>query len=156
MNTQIKHTFLDLALLENCHTAVFVSPEFEPQGGLSSTLPGVVSTVLSPHSDGIQQIARILADCPNVQTVHIYANGEPGKLILGNIHLTAETIEQYAWDIQSWFGYIPSFVRPSIILDGCKVGDGEKGSILIHRLHHLTNSHITCRQSSAQRHLQLV
>ena len=69
---------------------------------------------------------------------------------------TADTIERYSWDIQAWFGFIPSFVKPSLILDGCNVGDGEEGRALIDRLYHLTGCHITCRQSSAPRHLQLV
>lgn len=156
MNTQIKHTFLDHALLQKCHTAVFMSPEFSPQCSLSSSLPNLVSTILSPLHNGVEYIGIVLANCPQVQTVHIYAAGEPGKLILGSVQLTTDTIERYAWDIQSWFGSIPSFVRPSLILDGCKVGDGKEGAAFIHQLHHLTGSHITCRQSSAQYHLQLV
>ena len=156
MNSQINHTFHDHILLQNCHTAVFVTPGFEPQNSVSPSLPKIVSTTLSPHDNGVMQIARVLAYCPQVPTVYIHANGEPGQLILGNVHLTVDTIDQYAWDIQSWFGAIPSFVQPSLVLNGCKVGDGEKGNALIHRLRYLTGSHITCQQSSAQRHLQLV
>ena len=156
MNTQIKSTYHNHLLLQNCHTAIFVSHEFDGQRGVSSQLREDLSITLSPHSNGVQQIAQVLAQCPQIRTVHIYAEGEPGTLILGNVHLTAGNIDQYAWDIQSWFGFIPSFITPSLILDGCKVGDGEKGVALIHRLHHLTGSHITCQQSAARRHLQLV
>ena len=155
MNTQIKRNLLDHILLQNCHTAFFIGHEFNRQGDLPS-LRGNLSISLSPHGNGVQQIAQVLTECPQVHTVHIYTGGEPGKLILGNVHLTADTIDQYAWDIQSWFGFIPSFIKPSLILDGCKFGDGEQGVALIHRLHHLTGSHITCRQSSIRRHLQLV
>lgn len=116
----------------------------------------VVSAVLPSYMNGITEIAMLLAQCPNVQTVHIHANGEPGLLMLGNVALTAKTIERYAWDIQAWFGFIPSFIQPSLILDGCNVGDGVEGRALVDRLHHLTGCHITCRQSSSPRHLQLV
>lgn len=156
MNTQIQHAFLDYLLLQNCHTAVFVSPEFQNRGALASSFPKIGATVLSPYRNGVEQIARGLAHCPQVRTLHICATGEPGKLILGNVHLTVDTVDRYAWDLQSWFGFIPSFVRPSLVLDGCKVGDGREGAELIYRLTHLTGSHITCRQSSARRHLQLV
>ena len=115
-----------------------------------------VSVILPSHMNGITEIATFLAQCPNVQTVHICTGGKPGHLQLGSVVLTADTIERYSWDIQTWFGFIPSFVKPSLILDGCNVGDGEEGRVLIDRLYHLTGCHITCSQSSSPRHLQLV
>lgn len=119
-------------------------------------LDHAVSAILPSHTNGITEIATLLAQCPNVQTVHLCTSGKPGQLNLGSVVLTADTVERYSWDIQAWFGFIPSFVKPSLILDGCNVGDGEEGRALIDHLYHLTGSHITCRQSSASRHLQLV
>ncbi|MEM9219448.1 MAG: DUF4347 domain-containing protein [Cyanobacteria bacterium P01_F01_bin.150] len=156
MNTQTKHTFLDHPFLSSCHTVVFDSPKLETYKDLSPSLPGTVRRTLSPHCNGVKQIANVLAICPHIQTVHIYAPGEPGKLILGCVQLTVDSIDHYAWDIQAWFGFIPPFIQPSLILDGCNVGDGKEGTALIHQLRQLTGSHITCRQSDAQRHLHVV
>ncbi|NEO34721.1 MAG: DUF4347 domain-containing protein [Symploca sp. SIO3C6] len=157
MNTQLQYNVLNNSVLSTCHTLLFVYPSAD-LSGLSVDLSqgGMVQIILGHHSNGIEQIAAVLAQCPHVRSVYIHTTGGPGKLQLGQLTLTAHNIERYSWELQSWFAHLPSFFQPSLILGGCNVGDGAKGIMLIDKLRHLTRSHIRCTHSSSRCHLQLV
>ncbi|MGK7888819.1 MAG: DUF4347 domain-containing protein [Leptolyngbyaceae cyanobacterium] len=148
-------------ILATCQTLIFVNPLVlvESYGGdrsipLSDT--GIVQMSLPPFGHGVSKIAHILGQCPQIQSLHIYTTGSPGRLDLGQDTLTNETIEHYAWELQSWFSGLPSYVTPSLTLGHCNVGDGMKGITLIDQLRILTGCHIRCLCSETGRHLQLV
>jgi hypothetical protein len=62
---------------------------------MAGTIPGVEAILLEPDRDGIEQITEILANCPDVTTVHLVSHGTPGCLYLGNSQLSLNTLANY-------------------------------------------------------------
>lgn len=91
--------------------------------------------VLIDKEDGIKQISRILSQYKNVESIHIVAHGEPGRLFLGNAELSLDTLKDYAEELQS-FKSVP------IALYGCNVAVVDAGAEFLEKLHQLTNSTI--------------
>ncbi|MEB3230847.1 MAG: DUF4347 domain-containing protein [Leptolyngbyaceae bacterium] len=150
-------------ILTNCQTLIFINPliwaDLNSMGcDRPSRFPdgGSVQIPLSSFNHGVSHIAHILEQCPQVRSLHIYTTGRPGRLELGRDVLTNKTIERYAWQLQSWFSGLPSYVTPTLTLGHCNVGDGLQGIRLIDQLHHLTGCHIHCLSSANGRHLQAV
>jgi hypothetical protein len=74
--------------------------------------PGVDWVVLNRNQDGIEQITRILANHPDITTLHIISHGAPGCLFLGNTQLNLETLESYTTQLQSWFAPLENSNSP--------------------------------------------
>ncbi|MEM9926042.1 MAG: DUF4347 domain-containing protein, partial [Cyanobacteria bacterium P01_D01_bin.50] len=91
--------------------------------------------VLTDKEDGIKQIYGILSQYKNVESIHIVAHGEPGRLFLGNAELSLDSLEDYAGEL-SWFNC------KAIALYGCNVAVGDAGAEFLEKLHQLTNSTI--------------
>ncbi|NEQ98582.1 MAG: DUF4347 domain-containing protein [Cyanothece sp. SIO2G6] len=150
-------------ILATCQTLILINPlvladpriiDGDREARFVDT--GVVRLALSPFSKGVLQITHLLDQCPHIQALHIYTTGNPGRLDLGQDILTSETMERYAWELQSWFSCLPSYINPTLTLGHCHVGDGPKGIAFIDQLRHLTGCHIRCLCSSTGHHLQLV
>ena len=161
MNTDLECDLLNQTDWGNVHTMIFIAPEVALRSnwnalGISHGPQRARHFELSSYQNGAQQIATILSQCPNLKAVHIHTIGEPGWLMLGSVKLTAANMERYSWELQSWFAHVPSYIKPSLLLCGCNVGDGYKGIEFIDKLHRLTGCHIRCTESSTPRHLQLI
>jgi hypothetical protein len=113
--------------------------------------PGVDWVVLNRNQDGIEQITRILANYPEIKTLHLVSHGAPGCLFLGNTQLNLETLEGYTTQLQSWFASSsPTIKVPlvkgdlggSLLLYGCNVAVGDAGEEFINKLHNLTGATI--------------
>ncbi len=100
--------------------------------------------ILNPDADGIQQITTALQNHRNIDSLHIVSHGTPGSIAIGNSYLSLDTLDRYAWDLQSWFG--SSFrsldSTRQILLYGCNVAAGAAGVEFIEKLHHLTGAAI--------------
>jgi|GEM_PF-474661 Ca2+-binding RTX toxin-like protein len=68
--------------------------------------PGIDWAILNANQDGIEQITRILANYPEITTLHLISHGAPGCLFLGNTQLNLETLEGYTTQLQSWFALL--------------------------------------------------
>ncbi len=71
----------------------FVDPSVRDSAQIIAAFgPGVEVHLLSAGSDGVAQMAAVLAGRSNVSAVHIISHGSPGTLSLGSADLTAESI----------------------------------------------------------------
>lgn len=87
----------------------------------------------------IQDIEAILRNYKGVESVHLVCHGSPGRLHLGNMTLSVETLEQYRQQIASWFQHLPPV---QLILYGCEVGKGKIGERFLAMLRELTQARI--------------
>ena len=102
-------------------------------------LPGTEVFLLHSQEDGIEQISAILANRPNIASVHILAHGSPGSLQLGRTRLCLNTLERYQSQLQQWRQPLH---RKELLLYGCNVASGEIGDAFIKRLKALTGASI--------------
>ena len=102
---------------------------------LKEVVAGIETVVLDPDRDGVAQITQVLSQRGGVESVHIFSQGSPGTLYLGNSELSLSTLELYADQLQNWF---PN----GLLLYGCNVAAGDAGAELIAKLHQLTRAEI--------------
>jgi hypothetical protein len=105
-------------------------------GGLA---PGEQAFVLDPSSDGVQQIADILAanDLTDLSSISIVSHGAPGEVQLGASLVTDQNLASYS----SALAEIGASVAPggNILLFGCDVGSGAAGMQFLNDLSTLTS-----------------
>ena len=94
--------------------------------------------ILDSQQDGVEQITRILANIPDINTIHIISHASPGCLYLGDTQLSLETLTHYTPQLSQWFS---SHSDASLSLYGC-VACGDAGEEFIQKLHHLTKASI--------------
>ncbi|GAB4460850.1 MAG: hypothetical protein OHK0037_08760 [Elainellaceae cyanobacterium] len=110
---------------------------------VSGVLDAAGVLVLDAQQDAIAQITAVLTQYPQVNQVHLVSHGSEGCLRLGDRPLSLETLDRYAWELQSWFSAAanaPS--QPMLILYGCRVAAGEAGAEFLQKLHQLTGATI--------------
>ncbi|MBW4661701.1 MAG: DUF4347 domain-containing protein [Drouetiella hepatica Uher 2000/2452] len=105
---------------------------------------GATTLILDAKRDGIAQITAALKQYPEITSLHLFTHGTPGCLHLGNAQLSLDTLDRYAWDLQTWFS--PSLntlhAIPQLLLYACNVAAGNIGIEFIAKLHHLTGANI--------------
>jgi ELWxxDGT repeat protein len=112
----------------------------ELRSGLNS---GVVSVVLSPNADPIDQITAILRRKP-CESLTLVAHGFPGGLRLGDGTLELSNAADAAIAMRSWFAARgPGDRPPQLNLLACDVAAGDAGSEFVEKLHALTGAIVT-------------
>jgi Domain of unknown function (DUF4347)/FG-GAP-like repeat len=105
---------------------------------LSGLQPGEQAFVLDPNSDGVQQIADILAanDLTDLSSIAIVSHGETGELELGSSFVTGGNLAGHA----SALGAIGAALAPggTVQLYGCDVAQGAAGQQFINDFSALT------------------
>lgn len=104
---------------------------------VSNVGSSAIVKVIAADKDGVAQITQALAGS-QADSVHLICHGAPGLLKLGNAELSLETLDRYAWDLQSWFA--DNSTATSLVLYSCNAATGDAGSELIGRLHQLTGA----------------
>lgn len=121
---------------------VIVDPTVQGHQALASeTLPEAEILLLDPQQDGVRQITEALQQRPDLTHVHIFSHGSCESVNLGTARLSLDTLEYYAWDLQSWFP-AHAFVVPSVQLHGCGVAVRSNEVEFLERLHQLTGASI--------------
>lgn len=135
-------TFNSYCLAANSGCAlVFVDAKVHNDHELDALLrPGVTLIHLDADRNGIEQITQAVAQYQAVSSIHLVAHGNPGALYLGNVELSLQTLERYAWDIQQWFSPLKGAIAPSLVLYGCSVATGDAGTEFLEHLHQLTGA----------------
>ncbi len=106
---------------------VFVDAAIEDREGLIASLePGVSIHVINPDTDGVQQIADILADSGGYDAVHIFSHGTQGTLQLGSTLLNASSIADTYADALGQIGAALG-ENGDILIYGCNFGEGDIG-----------------------------
>lgn len=107
----------------------------------SGVLPGVILLILDGHQDGIEQITAAFQQHPEITQLHIVAHGSSAAIHLSHGQLNLDTIEQYAWELQSWFP-AAALRCCALCLYACNVAAGEAGSKFLQKLHTFTGATI--------------
>ncbi|MDP1557429.1 MAG: DUF4347 domain-containing protein [Nitrosomonas sp.] len=83
---------------------------------------GTKIVILNANQDGILQIAEILSQHSNVDSVQILSHGNQGQVYLGNATLSQNTLGTYQSALQTW-GHALSETA-DILFYGCHVAKG--------------------------------
>ncbi|MCA9211543.1 MAG: DUF4347 domain-containing protein, partial [Planctomycetales bacterium] len=97
--------------------------------------------ILDETSDGVQQIAEVLASRKNVDAIHILSHGSQAELQLGTARLTADSMTgQYAEALNSINVALAD--DADILVYGCKFGEGAAGQQAAQLLASITGADI--------------
>ena len=91
--------------------------------------PGSAWYLIDGASDGLAQIAAVLAGRSDVQAVHIVSHGAEGSLQLGSSTLTADTLHAHAGELTAIGATLAE--NGDILLYGCETGAGSAGAALV-------------------------
>ena len=102
--------------------------------------PGVEVVMLDPQGDELAQIAKELRGRNSLDAVHIISHGSAGALQLGTRTLTVQTLDDLADD----FTTIGHALKKGgdILLYGCNVATGSKGTAFVSALARATQANI--------------
>jgi len=115
------------ALDKRGNEIVFIDSAVDDIDGLIASLePGASVHILDGNSDGLNQIAEIVAGGGQYDAIHIFSHGDPGALQLGNTIVNATTMVGEHADTLSSIGQAIS-ENADILLYGCRFGEGELG-----------------------------
>ena len=96
--------------------------------------------LLSPAEDGVLQMATILADYGNLDSIHVISHGSEGALYLGDMVLSAANLESYSASLAQIGGALTD--AGDILLYGCNVSVGMTGQAFIAQLASITGSDV--------------
>lgn len=96
--------------------------------------------VLDQNLDGMQQIAAVLKNYRDVDSISIVSHGDTGVVLLGNAVLHDGNLVQYQQELQA----INSALKPGgdLLLYGCNIGAGQAGAKFINDLSVTTNADV--------------
>ena len=108
------------------HKILFVDsrlPDYQQVVAAAAT--GVKVVLLDKDQDGVRQIADVLKNYHNLDSVAIVSHGDDGVLLLGDVSLHSGDLAQYQTELHA----IGAALKPhgEILLYGCDVGAGAKG-----------------------------
>ncbi|MGL5082425.1 MAG: DUF4347 domain-containing protein [Microcoleaceae cyanobacterium] len=107
--------------------------------------PQASVVLLSSEQDGVTQITQALGKYQDIESLHILSHGSSGRLRLGNVELSLETLETYKEQFQQW--KIALGQTGKILLYGCCVAAGEHGRNFVDGLAQLTGANIAASQT---------
>jgi hypothetical protein len=122
------------------HQVVFIDSRVpDIQDLLNGLAPGEQAFVIDSASDGIQQIADILAsnNLTDLASISIVAHGAPGELELGSSLVTDQSLASHSTALAE----IGASMAPggNLLLYGCDVGSGAVGMQFLNDLSGLTS-----------------
>jgi len=131
----------NLYLQEKSSSLIFFDSKVKDYQQLKNGVQaGVEVFILHPELDGVEQITQTLSQYSRIKDVHIVSHGAPATLYLGNMELSLDTLESYAWQLQTWFDSEPGFLTTTLFLYGCNVAATNTGSEFLEKLHQLTTA----------------
>ncbi|WP_404789623.1 DUF4347 domain-containing protein [Altericista sp. CCNU0014] len=120
---------------------VIIDPSVEDHTQLIAGLVADAAViVLNPDADGIFQLDRAIHQFQNLNALHIVSHGSPGRLDLGSVRLDLAGIDRYRAQLKSWANALSTDAQ--ILLYGCCVGKGDRGSAFIQKLGALTGASV--------------
>jgi hypothetical protein len=94
--------------------------------------PGVAYHVLSPHGDGLAEMATFLAGYRDLEALHIVSHGAPGKLFVSDTAIDSTLLGQRGRILEAIRAHLAGDAE--IWLYGCDVGQKFIGKEFIQRL----------------------
>ncbi|HEY9613031.1 DUF4347 domain-containing protein, partial [Allocoleopsis sp.] len=96
--------------------------------------------VLNAMRDGVEQISEVLAQRKDLTAVHLVSHGSPGRVQLGAIELSLETVNRYTWQLQAWAEALTDAAE--LLIYGCEVAKGDRGRVFVNMLHTLIGANV--------------
>jgi len=96
---------------------------------LNGITPGAKVHILDAASDGLVQMAGILAGRSGIDAIHILSHGAEGSVQLGSLNLRMQNLQAYATELQTIGSALTQ--NADILLYGCDVAKGSDGAALI-------------------------
>jgi hypothetical protein len=112
---------------------VFVDTNVTNYQELLNGLPANTKVVLlSPDSNGLEQIAQYLQQHPGVDAINLISHGAQGQVQVGNVLLDQGDLSQY----RAVLGQIGAAMKPNgdFLIYGCDVAAGSDGAALVHQI----------------------
>ncbi|MEZ6057383.1 MAG: DUF4347 domain-containing protein [Planctomycetaceae bacterium] len=120
---------------------LFIDPRVENWQQLVDGVPASVEVhLLDPQQDALTQIAATLEGRTDLSAIHIVSHGQSGLLQLGETSLTNENLADHS----ALLGQIGATLAADgdILLYGCNVGAGARGSEFLQTLSTLTQADV--------------
>ncbi|MCL1470541.1 FG-GAP-like repeat-containing protein [Argonema antarcticum] len=119
----------------------FIDPTVKDyQSLIAGIVPNTEIVLLDPTRDGVEQITQILADRTEVSSAHIITHGGEASLQLGTAQLSLENLDRYRASLEQWKNALTP--DADILLYGCNVAAGEKGTAFVQSLSQITDADI--------------
>lgn len=116
-----------------CNSLVLIDPTVDNYYSLiAGVKPETEVILLDASADGVSQITTALAERTGIKSVHIVSHGSPGAVLLGNTQLSLDTLERYRSQLQQCRYALTA--DADLLLYGCNVALGERGSAFVKRL----------------------
>jgi hypothetical protein len=136
------------SILESPQKLVIVDPSVENhRTWMKQTETNTKKFLLTPDSDGVEQITRILSRHSEIFGLHVISSGTANHLCLGNTRLGLNNLDRYAWDLQDWCSSFSATGSGKIVLYGCTVVAGSHGFEFVHRFSQLTGVDVIASSS---------
>ena len=121
-------------------TIAFVDPNIADAMSVMANLRADVKILLDPKRDGLAQITEALKQYQSLSGIDIISHGNVAELQLGNSYLNANTLSNYANDLQQWKSSLTS--DADILFYGCNVASGASGRAFISNISNLTGADV--------------
>ena len=107
---------------------------------LYSGKAGTTTVAVTPQESGIDKVTALLTLVAGIDELHLVSEGDAGSFWLGNDYITAETIEQYRSQFQSW----NQSLNPGadILIYACLTALGDSGSALLNAVAEITGADV--------------
>ena len=112
----------------------------DPAAIIAAADPRAEIYILDPASDGLAQIASVLANETNIEAVHIISHGNSGQLILSGQAYDASALADSASDLAIIGNALSE--DGDILLYGCNIASNESGIEYLDTLAELTGADI--------------
>ncbi|QEM80331.1 VCBS domain-containing protein [Halomonas binhaiensis] len=96
--------------------------------------------VVESGQDGIDAITSALAGMDDVASIEIFSHGADGQFLLGNSHVSVDTLPQLEQQLGQWRDALNA--DADLLLYGCRVGEGASGQQLIDGLADATGADV--------------
>ena len=96
--------------------------------------------LLDADSDGIEQIAQVLAGQRGIDAVHIISHGAAGQIQLGSTTLSTDSLDGYAGQLNDWGGALAD--SGDILFYGCDFAADAQGGALVNAIGILTGADV--------------
>jgi hypothetical protein len=118
----------------------FIDPQIPNYTQILAGLRVDTVVVLDGTQDGVTQITAALRDYSNLSAVHIFSEGQPGRLQLGSSRLETGNLDRYQADLQSW----GRSLSPSadLLIYGCRLAGDAAGKALVDQISTLTGADV--------------
>jgi Ca2+-binding RTX toxin-like protein len=102
--------------------------------------PGTEVVRIDSTEDGIARISEVLAAHHDLASLQIIGHGSAGRLFLGDVELSNDTLAQYETQVRDWGSALAE--SGDLFLFGCNVAAGDIGQTFVHKIAELTQADV--------------